>query len=479
MKITNEQRIFDKLFSRHPHPVRSLFAERHVTRRRFLNLAGAGVTASWLAGNLPATTVIHSTPVQTVNKAKNVIFILLAGAPSHTDTFDLKAVNGVTPATFNPTTTNGVLFPNGLMPKLGAQMDDFAIVRSMRSWALVHSLAQTWTQIGRNPAGVLGNVSPNIGSVVAIEKQHERTPGQIFPTFLALNSNAGAGSGYFPAEYSPFKVTPSTAGLRNTTNPDGQPRFTARWDFLHHLDDPLRVNSPDGQPMSDYDDFYTAAKGLMYNPVVTNAFKYSTADSVRYGTTGFGNACVIAKQVIQANQGTRYIEITQGGWDMHQNIYTQAQLPNLAKLLDDGLSALIADLKASGDLASTMIVMAGEFGRTVGQLTPAKGRDHHPQQFAFFAGAGIKGGRAIGATDAAGSSTTDPGWSRNRDVKPEDVEATIYSAMGINWTTVRYDDPLGRGYYYVPNSDQDLYGPINELWQPAGNPIKMDSRMIP
>lgn len=457
----NNQSRFDELFRKHPHPVATFSARPHLTRRRFLNLAGTGVTASWLATQLPATTIVNTTPVQMQNKAKNVIFILLAGAPSHTDTFDLKVLNGTTPATFAPETTNGVLFPTGLMPKLAAAIPDFAIVRSMQAWALVHSLAQTWTQIGRNPAGVLGNISPNIGSVVAIEKQAERTPSQVFPTFLALNSAGAAGPGYFAAEYAPFKVTPSNSGLKNTTNADGETRFDARWDFLHHLDDPLRA-TPN---FSDFDQFYSAAKGMMYNPTVTSAFKYATADSQRYGNNSFGNACLIAKQVIGANQGTRYIEITLGGWDMHQNIYAANQLPQLGATLDNGLSALIADLKASGDFASTMIVMAGEFGRTVGPLTGAKGRDHYPQQFAFFAGAGITGGRVIGTTDATGANVVDPGWSRNRAVKPEDIEATIYSAMGINWTTVRRDDPLGRGFYYVPNSDQDIYGPINELWQ--------------
>jgi uncharacterized protein (DUF1501 family) len=204
---------------------------------------------------------------------------------------------------------------------------------------------------------------------------------------------------------------------------------------------------------------------MMYNSAVNTAFSFTSADSARYGNTGFGNACLVAKQVLAADQGTRYIEITQGGWDMHQNIYQTAQLPSLAKLLDDGLSALINDLRASGALGETLIVMQGEFGRTVGPLSGAAGRDHYPQQFVVFAGAGVKGGRAIGSTDATGSATVDPGWSRSRDVKPEDVEATIYSAMGIDWTTVRHDDPLGRGFYYVPNSDQDVYGPINELWQ--------------
>jgi hypothetical protein len=463
----DKQTRFDKLFSRYPHPTKAFYARPHLSRRRFLNIAGAGVTASWLAPRVSAAAapVIKSTPVQTLNTAKNVIFILLAGAPSHTDTFDLKMVPGTTPATFNPATTaGGILWPQGIMPKLFDVSGDFSLVRSMQAWALVHSLAQSWTQIGRNPAGVLGNVSPNIGSVVAIEKDSERTVNQVFPTFIALNSASASGPGYMASAYAPFKVTPSTTGLKNTTNSDGQARFDTRWDFLHHLDDPLRGgDSPDGKAMDDYDLFYTAAKGMMYNPVVTKAFQFTAADSVAYGNTAFGNACLLAKQVIAANQGTRYIEITLGGWDMHQNIYTA--LPPLAKQLDDGLSQLISDLKASGDFADTMIVMAGEFGRTTGALTAAAGRDHFLQQTAFFAGAGIKGGKAIGATDAAGSQITDPGWSRGRAIKPEDIESTIYSAMGINWTTVRYDDPLGRGYYYVPSSDLDIYGPINELWQ--------------
>lgn len=458
------QEKFDRQFRKNPHPVQTFSQRPHLTRRRFFNIAGAGVTASWLASNLPATTVVNSSPVQTLNKAKNVIFILLAGAPSHTDTFDLKFINGVTPSTFAPANINGLDFPTGLMPKLAAQVGDFAVVRSMQAWAAVHSLAQTWTQIGRNPAGVLGNVSPNIGSVVALEKAVERTPGQVFPTFLALNSAAAAGPGYMAASYAPFKITPSTTGLKNTTNSDGETRFNGRWDFLHHLDDPLRVTAPNGDAMQDFDQFYASAKGMMYNPVVTAAFKYSAADSTAYGSTGFGNACIIAKQTLAANQGTRYIEITLGGWDMHTNIYAANQLPTLGKTLDNGLGQLIVDLKASGQLADTLIVMAGEFGRTVGPLTSGAGRDHFTQQFAFFAGAGVQGGRALGGTDATGAKIVNYGWSRNRVVRPEDVEATIYSALGINWTNVRYDDPLGRGFYYVPNSDQDLYGPITELW---------------
>jgi uncharacterized protein (DUF1501 family) len=154
---------------------------------------------------------------------------------------------------------------------------------------------------------------------------------------------------------------------------------------------------------------------------------------------------------------------------MHQDIYGQQNpkgnnLYTMGKPFDDGVSALLADLQSSGLLDQTLVVMAGEFGRTIGPVTAAGGRDHFLQQSVVFGGAGITGGRALGSTTPDGSSVVDPGWSRGRPVKPEDVEATIYSALGINWTTVRYDDPFHRGFEYVPFSDQDIYGPIDELW---------------
>ncbi|HZT31722.1 MAG TPA: DUF1501 domain-containing protein [Bryobacteraceae bacterium] len=456
---------FDRFVSRYPHPHQPFFHRPHWTRRRFFQILGSGVTASFLAERYArAADVSTSASVTTQNTAKNTIFILLAGAPSHIDTFDFKLVSGVTPDSFAPASISGVTWPSGLLPKMADQLKNIAIVRSMRAWALVHSLAQTWTQIGRNPAAALGNIAPNIGSVVAIEKDPLRLPSQVFPTFLALNSASAAGSGYLPARYAPFKVIPSAKGILNTTNPDGPGVVDTRWSLLHQLDDPLRVNSPLGKSMEDYDNFYQAAKGLMYNPVVNQAFQFSSTDSERYGNTAFGNACLVAKQVLQADQGTRFIQITQGGWDMHSNIYDARQLPAYGKLLDDGLAALLGDLQATGLFTNTLLVMAGEFGRTVGPLSGAQGRDHYPQQFVMFAGAGVTGGKVIGVTNAAGDDVTDFGWSRNRYVKPEDVEATIYSAMGIDWTTVRHDDPFGRGFEYVPFSEQDLYGPVNELW---------------
>jgi uncharacterized protein (DUF1501 family) len=136
----------------------------------------------------------------------------------------------------------------------------------------------------------------------------------------------------------------------------------------------------------------------------------------------------------------------------------------MARQLDDGFAALLDELAAGGLLEETLIVMTGEFGRTVGPLSAQNGRDHFLQHFVVFAGGGVKGGKIIGATDPTGAITVEPGWSRRRDVRIEDVEATIYSALGINWTNVRYDDPYGRGFEYVPKSKDDVYGPVHELW---------------
>lgn len=464
----NEDQL-QKHLARFPHLHRTYGRAPHLSRRSFFEVLGAGLTGSYIAAPLAAQ--VNGVAVTTQNKAKNCIFILLTGAPSHVDTFDCKVTAGVTPTSLKAETVNGLLWPTGVMPKLGQQLPKMAIVRSMRAWALVHSLAQTWTQIGRNPVAALGDVTPNMGSVVAFEKDKERTASQVFPTFLALNANGAIGSGYFSATYEPFKVVPSATGLPNTTNTDGKTRSDARLRFLHTIDDPIRVNATLGQPATDYDKFYGAASSMMFNSVVDTAFKYSTADSARYGNgsngNGFGNACLVAKQVLAANQGTRFIQINLGGWDMHNDIYGAngaiTNIFSLGNVLDNGVSALLTDLESAGLLKETLVVLVGEFGRTVGALSGSAGRDHYLQHFAVFAGAGVRGGRAIGSTNATGAQVENFGWQYERYVRPEDVEATVYSALGIDWTK-QLATPYGRTFEYVPEARHGLYAPINELW---------------
>ena len=234
------QEKFEQFLRKYPHPHVPFYNRPHVSRRRFFEIIGAGVTGSYLVQRnaLAANTVVTpALPESPRNTAKNVIFILLAGAPSHVDTFDFKMTPGVTPAAAAPDTINGILWPTGILPNLAKNIPDFTIVRSMSSHALVHRLAQTWTQIGRNPAAALGNIAPNIGSIVAIEKDPERVAGKVFPTFVALNSSGASGSGYLSSTYAPFRVNPAAAGLPDTTNLDGQVRMDQRWSLLHSEDD--------------------------------------------------------------------------------------------------------------------------------------------------------------------------------------------------------------------------------------------------
>ena len=190
----------------------------------------------------------------------------MAGAPSHVDTFDFKNTPGVTPAAAAPQTVNGILWPTGILPKLGAMTNQFSLVRSVQAHALVHTLGQTWVQIGRNPAASLGNIAPNIGSIVALQKAPERQPGHVLPTFLALNSDGAVSSGYLDATYAPFKVDPTAAGLPNTTNALGQTRWQEMYTQMHAEDDVLRVDSPLGQPVVDMDTLYSSGHGPDVRP---------------------------------------------------------------------------------------------------------------------------------------------------------------------------------------------------------------------
>ena len=471
----SERKRFAKHVERYSKPRLGFHSRPHWSRRQFFQVFGTGVSGYFLANRIAANEAWAAGPVEPKNTAKQAIFIFLEGAPSTVDTFDFKEIPGVTPADFNPDTINGIQIPTGLFPNTAQVLDKVSIIRSGLSWALAHNLAQTWFQIGRNPTSPLGAVAPHIGSVVAIEKDPERRPDQLFPTFIALNAGNAPGSGYFPIEFGPFKTIPDANGLASTMHKGGQVRFDKRWDLLQTLDAPLRgADSPLGSAVAGMSDFYQSARGLMFNPVVDAAFSFTTEESLAYGDTNFGDACLMAKKIVAADQGTRFLQITQRGWDHHQGIYDRNEIngrqvgQNIyaqTAEFDPAFAALLTDLEAEGLLDETLVVVSGEFGRTVGPVTNDRaGRDHYLQMFYLFAGGGVQGGNVIGATDPTGAFTTDPGWSRQRSIRPEDIEATIYSALGIDWTTIRNDDPLGRGFEYVPEAAEDIYGPVDELW---------------
>ena len=432
-----------------------------LSRRLFFRAASA-LGGYCLMPSRPMETVAKAS-VSTRGTAKNCIFVLLGGGPSHVDTFDLKE-GPSTPTTLAPTSHGDIRWPEGLMPKLGGLMDSIALVRSVRSWAAVHELARTWIQIGRNPVSGLSKIAPHIGSVVSLELGDARK--QVLPTFISLNADNGPGPGYLPPEHSPFYVTNTGGGgLGNSTHRDGLQAFDRRYNLLQEIDSEQKEWEPRGPAYSEMAAFNLSARRLMYNDDVNRAFTSDAETRTRYGLSGFGNACIVARNLLRSNLGARFIQISLNGWDHHTGIYSNANnLPNLTRQLDNGLSSLMSDLRESGLLDETLIVAMGEFGRTVGALNAQGGRDHFLQQAVLMAGARIRGGRAIGKTDADGRAVVETGWKRDREIRAEDIEATIYSALGIDWTTIRRDDPLKRGFEYVPFADRDLYGPIDELW---------------
>src|SRR5262245_36212285 len=236
--------------------------ESIIDRRIFFKIAATGVAGYFVSPLQTVAQTVTTTPGATIlGTARNCIFVLLAGGPSHIDTLDLR-VGSWTPSDFAPTTINGIDWPNGLLPNLGAQLNAnrFSIIRSCQSTALVHALLQNWNQIARNPANATGKIAPNIGSVVALEMEPQRQAGQKIPGFLSLNGGGNlAGAGYFSGKYAPFDVAPSPGGLSNLNHPDGQAAFTSRYSMLLAADALLRNSpSPFGTPVDEMSDFYTS-----------------------------------------------------------------------------------------------------------------------------------------------------------------------------------------------------------------------------
>jgi hypothetical protein len=469
-------------------PGSPLFRGPQLSRRAFAKLAGTGIIGSWflpLAAHETRAQQTRALAVPTLNTARNVIFITLTGAPSHIDTFDLKE-GPWTPTDFAPSAFGGdVRWPAGLMPKISEQLGRIAIVRSCQAWAAVHDIAEIWAQIARNPTSALGAVAPHLGSVVALELEAGRNPARdILPPFLAFNTRSVAnlrGKGYYSSRYAPFHV-PSGDSERASvfTHPSGGERFARRWELVKMLDGAARREARFGREATDMDALYDQAHAIIGASDAGAILQFTPDEVSRYATPGdfsaaWGTTFLLAYKALASRRGTRFVHISGLSWDHHGEIYSkQAGAESLyahTHRFDLAFSALLKDLQNTpGESAGktlldeTLVVAGGEFGRTVGPLNMTQGRDHHVRHSILFAGGGVIGGRAIGKTDANGVQLVESGWSRNRDVRAEDIAATIYSALGIDYTTVRHDDPLARGFEYVPGARRDEYGPIDSLF---------------
>jgi hypothetical protein len=437
---------------------------RNFTRRSFL--FGAASAANFALLNTHADAETTMQPVAMRNTAKTCVFINLAGAPSQLDTFAPKDGPWNLPDADLRQYPGGIVLSQKLWPNISRLAGDMCVLRSVRSVEAVHERGQFYLQTTHsfNPSSAAD--LPHIGAVCA----KERAGTGVMSPFVAVNAGQIQGSAILDGKFSPFTPSLNRNGiptLQHCCVPDPKTRFQQRLAFLDQLEAPL-VKNPFSTEAANLQSYVTAARGMMYNDAIAASFKFSAQEEARYGNTDLGRSLIVIRNLVRAKNGAVFLTTTFGGWDLHFNMYDPGLRGNFlsqAATLDRAVYEFISDLKSSGDLASTLVLMMGEFGRGPGDLNPRGGRDHWPDALcAVMMGGGVKGGRTIGDMDSQGAYIVTPGWSADREIFMEDIAATIYSALGVNWTKETTDTPTGRLYEYVPGSSRRLYQPVDEVF---------------
>jgi hypothetical protein len=414
-------------------------------RRDFLQVGSAGM----LGLSLPAVLASEAKAREAVGdrkapKAKSVILVWLSGGPATIDMWDNKpdAPEGIR-GEFKSIDTKapGVRFAETL-PKMAAVADKVSVVRSLYHTIPSHGPATLFMTTGNKPTAALQY--PAMGSLGA---KLLSTPAGIPPyvSFTDLRNGAAGGAGFLGTSYNPFTVEgagarvkgePKEAGgaafrLRGITLPDGisLDELTRRDELLKSFDDKFRTIDKNNELVDGLDTFHKQALEILRSDKVKKAFTLtseSAATRAMYGSSLLAAPALAARRLVEA--GVRFVTIGTGGWDTHQKTF-EAHRTRQIPPIDETLSALIADLDQRGMLDSTIVMCAGEFGRTP-KINKNGGRDHWARSMAcVLAGGGLKRGYAHGTTDESGMApATDP-------VTPDDLGATIFGQLGIAHTT--------------------------------------------
>ncbi len=453
-----------------------------LTRRELLRLGGISLTGGYLNPFRPVN--IHAEQKVTAQAtARQVLFLNLDGGMSQVDTLDAKA-GPWTPNYFDIRSfPNDLKLPVGIMPNLPGVLDKLTVVRSMAAWDVVHGRAQYYIQTGHPLNLALSKEVPAIGAVVCYELAKQRKPSDSLPAYVALNlagNQAGLiNQGFMSAEFGPLSLAVGDAPPNLAPQPGMEATFKRRWERLQQLDQTLRGGGEADRGYADYHDYYRGAHAIMNDPRVPEVMALDEADKKRYGNSSIGNCLILARNLFQADAGTRFIMASHGGWDHHANIYKENSRnhPALIKELDAAFSSFLKDLDAIPSqytpgqtlLDETLVIAMSEFGRTPGAISETrKGREHYMQAHCgMFAGGGVRRGAVIGKTDALGAQITDFGWAGPRPIYMEDIACTIYSALGIDWTKRIDNTPSGRAFHYVePASGTKYVGfkPVADLF---------------
>lgn len=410
-------------------------------RRDFVKAGMFGTAGLGLASYLQ---MAAAGEVRESAKGKSAIYIHLSGGPSHMDTFDLKPdapdeYRGL----FNPIKTNvpGVEFCEH-MPKLAQCADKFAILRGVSHTLGAHQLGTEYVNSGNRP--IPSMEFPGYGAVTAAEAKN--LPNDL-PPFVAVGNNSTQKAGYLGVKYAPLitGATP-TAGrpfsVRGISLSGGVTvaEVEKRTNLLRDLDNTFAGQEKNSQLLEGLDRFGDQAHAMITSKRAREAFDISKEDpsfAAPYGDQPFGTSCLLATRLIDS--GVRFVTMTLGGWDTHQNNFEKLST-SLLPTLDTGLAALFTGLEQKGLLDSTVVYVTGEFGRTpkLNQRSDPGGRDHYPRcMFMLMAGGGIRGGQVVGVSDEKATMPL------NEAITPDDAAASFYHAMGIDHTK-EYHTNTGR-----------------------------------
>jgi hypothetical protein len=401
----------------------SLTDER--SRRQFIvdaakALLGVGI-APW-AGSLLASDAPPAAPQRT--RADSVIYLNMIGGLSHIDTFDPKPerpeIQG--PVSSLATSVPGIHLTEYL-PRLTQQMDQFAIIRSMTSNQGDHAAAQYLLHRSYLEGGTISHPTFAAWAMRSTEKLNPELPGT---ASIASNDDA-LSTGFLDLKYAPIPISDPSQGLADGKLPKyvkEANRLPARLALTQAFNEAYHGRYHYRQTDAHAKMFADAVRLMRSKDLQAfDISKESPAIRAEYGTSPFGQGCLLARRLVQ--YGLRFVEVGLGNWDTHFDNFGVTQTN--AAMLDRALSTLLYDLAQRGILDRTLVVVATEFGRTPTIIAAHKnGRDHHPTAFScVVAGGGVQGGQAYGATDEKGARIID------RKVSIPDLNATIGWALGL------------------------------------------------
>jgi len=358
----------------------------------------------------------------------------------------------------------------------------------MRARELVHFNGQYHCQTGRALNVAVGKEIPAFGSVIAADLDSQRRPSDTFPTYVSVNLRQDRvgpiGSGFFPVTYTGMDLDPAVVFdvFGGAADSGAEKDLERRWTTLQRMAEvsPRARNIPD--KADDFRTFYDYAYRILNDPRWPKVFNISDEDKKRYGTNIVAQNFLLARNVLKADAGTRFIYISETdnfGWDYHSSIYDKTRPTNLyvsAARFDQAFPALLEDLASTPGhapgkslLDETLVVASSEFGRTT-YVNNAAGRDHYDQVFtSALVGGGVKGQRIMGKTDDLAGTCLETGWADKRQPVIDNLVATVYSTLGIDWRKKIESTPSGRGYVYVQtapigSSETINPNPLEELF---------------